>query len=68
MKCLHCNGTEQIFGILERIRGYTEQKKELQIKQSFLDKEIKRQHSLLDEILDQRNKILSAKDKEVKSQ
>ena len=46
---------EQIFGILERIRGYTEQKKDLQIKQSFLDKEIKRQHSLLDEILDSHN-------------
>jgi len=60
--------TEQIFGILERISGYTKQKKELQIKQSFLDKEIKRQHSLLDEILDERNKTVSNKDKEVKPQ
>ncbi len=53
--------TEQIFGILERIRGYTEQKKDLQIQQSFLDKEIKRQYSLLDEILD-KHQTVSNKD------
>lgn len=62
MKCVYCSGTEQIFGILERISGYTAAKKDLQIKQSFLDKEIKRQHSLLDEILDDRNQTVSNKE------
>ncbi len=50
---------DHIFGILERIRGYAQQKKELQLKISFLDKEIKRQYGLIDDVLDARQKIVS---------